>query len=66
MTHIFFLKFFFFFLISLNNLNLILSSNTKSKFRSIMNNKKEILTSNNLDDVYQTRLQHELVFLHII
>jgi len=57
MTQIFLLKFFLFFLISLNNLNLLKSSKFKNKFAS----KKEILSANNLDDVYQTHLQHELV-----
>ena len=39
-------------------LNLILITFGKFMIKS----KKEILTANNLDEVYQTKLQHEMVF----
>ena len=42
-------------LILLNNLFLLKAA----KF--MISTKKEVLTTNNLDDVYQTHLQHELV-----
>jgi len=46
---------FFFFLVLYLNLILI----TLGKF--MIKSKKEILTTHNLDDVYQTNLQHEMV-----
>lgn len=46
----------FFFLVLLE-LNLILITYGKFMTKS----KKEILTTNNLDEVYQTKLQHEMV-----
>lgn len=39
-------------------LNLILITFGKFMIKS----KKEVLTTNNLDEVYQTKLQHEMVF----
>jgi len=49
----------FIFLVFLQ-LNLILI--TLGKF--MIKSKKEILTTNNLDEVYQTKLQHEMVLIN--
>lgn len=35
--------------------------NTTTKF--LLKNKKEILTPHNLDEIYQTNLQHEMVII---